>query len=82
MRLKSYFADTIEEAIGQARRELRPEAMLVNSKRSGAEARQLGMYEVICAGETGAGPATREMVLDLVIKAARADASKFGSAAA
>ena len=34
MRLKSYFADTIEEAISQARREMGPEAMLVNSKRS------------------------------------------------
>ena len=51
MRLKSYFADTIEEAIGQARREMGPEAMLVNSKRSGTEARHLGIYEVVCAGE-------------------------------
>lgn len=51
MRLKSYFADTIEEAIGQARREMGLDAMLVNSKRSGAEARHLGAYEVVCAGE-------------------------------
>jgi flagellar biosynthesis protein FlhF len=55
MRLKSYFADTIEEAISQARREMGSEAMLVNSKRSGAEARHLGAYEVVCAGETEAG---------------------------
>jgi flagellar biosynthesis protein FlhF len=52
MRLKSYFADTIEEAIGQARREMGLDAMLVNSKRSGPEARHLGAYEVVCAGET------------------------------
>src|SRR5580658_6666014 len=52
MRLKSYFADTIEEAISQARREMGSEAMLLNSKRSGAEARHLGAYEVVCAGET------------------------------
>jgi flagellar biosynthesis protein FlhF len=51
MRLKSYFADTIEEAISQARREMGPDAMLVNSKRSGTEARHLGIYEVVCAGE-------------------------------
>src|ERR1700693_759947 len=56
MRLKSYFADTIEEAISRARRELGPDAMLVNSKRSGAEARHLGAYEVVCAGETEARP--------------------------
>jgi flagellar biosynthesis protein FlhF len=54
MRLKSYFADTVEEAISQARREMGSEAMLVNSKRSGAEARHLGSYEVVCAGETEA----------------------------
>ena len=56
MRLKSYFADTIEEAISQARREMGPDAMLVNSKRSGTEARHLGIYEVVCAGETEARP--------------------------
>lgn len=127
MRLKSNFADTIEEAIGQARRELGPEAMLVKSKRSGAEARHLGMYDVVSSRRVksrrvksilrGANisktqtfgpilslsvrtakplsylsggqpvpedlePAARGMVLDLAIKAARADESKFGSAAA
>ncbi len=63
MRLKSYFADTIEEAIGQARHEMGSDAMLVNSKQSGPEARHLGAYEVVCAGEiearreeTGAAP--------------------------
>jgi flagellar biosynthesis protein FlhF len=56
MRLKSYFADTIEEAISQARREMGSDAMLVNSKRSGTEARHLGAYEVVCAGEMEARP--------------------------
>jgi flagellar biosynthesis protein FlhF len=51
MKLKSYFADTIEEAISLARREMGPEAMLVNSKRSNADARHLGSYEVVCAAE-------------------------------
>ena len=58
MKLKSFFADTIEEAIGQARRELGPDAMLVNSKRSGAEAAHLGAFEVVvCAEEPGSRPA-------------------------
>jgi flagellar biosynthesis protein FlhF len=52
MRLKSFFANTIEEAIGLARQELGPDAMLVNSKRTGAEAQHLGMYEVVVCGET------------------------------
>ena len=51
MKLKSFFADSVEEAIGLARREMGPDAMLVHSKRSGAEARHLGAYEVVCAAD-------------------------------
>lgn len=51
MRLKSYFADTVEEALRQARNEMGAEAMLVNSKRSAPEAKHLGAYEVVCATE-------------------------------
>jgi flagellar biosynthesis protein FlhF len=52
MKLKSFFADSIEDAIGMARREMGPEAMLVHSKRSSPESRRLGAYEVVCASET------------------------------
>jgi flagellar biosynthesis protein FlhF len=51
MNLKSFFANTIEEAIRLARHELGPDAMLVNSKRAGVEARHLGFYEVVVCGE-------------------------------
>lgn len=51
MRLKSFFADTIEEAIAQARQQMGPDAMLVNSKESSAEARHLGAYEVVVYSE-------------------------------
>jgi flagellar biosynthesis protein FlhF len=51
MKLKSFFANTIEEAIRLARHEMGPEAMLVNSKRAGVEARHLGFYEVVVCGE-------------------------------
>src|SRR5260221_2044714 len=60
MKLKSYFADTIEEAISLARREMGPEAMLVNSKRSNSEARHLGAYEVGRAAEVEAQIAERD----------------------
>jgi len=52
MKLKSFFADSIEEAIGLAKREMGTEAMLVHSKRSSAESQNLGAYEVVCASDT------------------------------
>jgi flagellar biosynthesis protein FlhF len=51
MKLKSFFANSIEEAIRLARHELGPEAMLVNSKRTAVEARHLGAYEVVVCAE-------------------------------
>jgi flagellar biosynthesis protein FlhF len=52
MRLKSFFANTIEEAIRQARQDLGPEAMLVHSKRTAPEAHHLGAYEVVVCGDS------------------------------
>lgn len=49
MRLKSYFAGTVEAAMALAREELGPDAMLVQSKRTSAETRRLGHYEVVFA---------------------------------
>lgn len=49
MRIKSYFADTIEEAMDKARLELGPDAMLMNSRRSSPDSARQGAYEVIFA---------------------------------
>jgi flagellar biosynthesis protein FlhF len=49
MKLKSFFAASVEEALGQARREFGPEAVLVQSRRTPAEAKEFGEYEVVCA---------------------------------
>lgn len=49
MRLKTYFVDTVEEAMLRARAELGDEAMLVHSKRTGSETEHLGKYEVVFA---------------------------------
>src|ERR1700722_4106857 len=49
MRIKSYFAGSVEEAMDKARRELGPEAMLMNSKKTEMELRSLGAYEVVFA---------------------------------
>ena len=47
MKLKSYYADTVEAAMAQAGRELGSDAMLVYSRPSPVEARHLGAYEVV-----------------------------------
>jgi len=52
MKIKSYFARTVEGAMATARQELGPDAMLVNSRKTSLETRHLGEYEVVFA--TGA----------------------------
>ena len=47
MKIKSYFAATIAEAIEQARREMGPEAVIMESRRSRPEGQELGDYEVV-----------------------------------
>lgn len=47
MRIKSYFADSVEQAIQEARQELGTDAMLITSRRSSPETRSLGAYEVV-----------------------------------
>ena len=49
MKMKSFFARTVEEAVEQARHEMGPEALLVNSRKAPPEARALGEYEVVFA---------------------------------
>ena len=51
MKIKSYFARTVEIAMGQAREELGAEAMLVNSRKALPEARHMGEYEVVFASD-------------------------------
>lgn len=54
MRLKSYFADTVEAAMALAARELGEDALLVYSREAAAETKYLGSYEVVfAAGEKG-----------------------------
>lgn len=56
MLLRSYYAASVETAISQARRELGEDAMLVDSRPAGAQARHLGAYEVVFAVEQTAAP--------------------------
>jgi flagellar biosynthesis GTPase FlhF len=54
MRLKSYFAGTVESAMYLARQEMGEDALLVNSRKAPPEARHLGEYEVVFAIEAPA----------------------------
>ncbi|HUI54262.1 MAG TPA: flagellar biosynthesis protein FlhF [Bryobacteraceae bacterium] len=54
MKIKSYFAHTVEAAMAMAREELGPEAMLVNTRKTPQESRHLGDCEVVFAAEVAA----------------------------
>lgn len=47
LKIKSYFANSVEQAIQEARQELGTDAMLITSRRSSPETRSLGAYEVV-----------------------------------
>ena len=49
MKVKSYYSETVEEAIARASQELGPDAMLLSSRRTPPESRHLGAYEVVLA---------------------------------
>jgi len=55
MRIKSYFANRVEDAMAMARQELGADAMLVNSRQSALDTRHLGAYEVVFVTEMPAG---------------------------
>ena len=57
MRIKSFYASTVEGAVALARKEMGAEAMLVESRKAPLEARHLGEYEVVCALVPEAEPA-------------------------
>ena len=49
MKLKSYFAATVEAAMNMARLEMGVDAMLVSTRRTDEQSRHLGDYEVVFA---------------------------------
>ena len=55
MKIKSYFASSVEAAMAMARDELGPDAMLVNSRKTSPETRHLGAYEVVFVTDLGPG---------------------------
>ena len=58
MKIKSYYSRSVECAIAEAREELGPEAMLVESRKAAPDARHLGEYEVVFALTSDGPPVT------------------------
>jgi len=54
MRIKSYYANSVEDGMAMARTEMGPDAMLVNSRRTSPETRHLGDYEVVIVTDLAA----------------------------
>jgi len=52
IRVKSYFATSVPDAIDLARKELGPDALLLNSRQSPPEARHLGPLEVVFGNDS------------------------------
>src|SRR5580693_7970192 len=59
MRIKSFYASTVEGAVALARRDMGEDAMLVESRKAPLEARHMGEYEVVCALVPEAEPAKK-----------------------
>jgi flagellar biosynthesis protein FlhF len=59
LKVKSYFAQSIEAAMASAGQEMGPDAVLITSRRTSAETRELGDYEVVfgLVNEPEASPA-------------------------
>jgi flagellar biosynthesis GTPase FlhF len=49
VRIKSFYAESIESALHSASREMGEEALILNTRESPAEFRHFGRYEVVCA---------------------------------
>ena len=61
MRIKSYFARSVDQAMAQAREELGPDAMLLNTRKTQTDQIEGGGYEVIF-GVAGEAPAIQNDV--------------------
>jgi flagellar biosynthesis protein FlhF len=78
MKVKSYFAGSVEAAFGKARHELGEDAVMVNSRKAPPEARHLGEYEVVFA-ITPSAYGGREVMMDRTSAGTGAGVATAGS---
>jgi len=70
MRMKSFFAPTVQDAMELARVEMGPDALLVNSRKAPPEAQGMGEYEVVFAVLPGRAEGTNEDTVEAQAQAA------------
>jgi flagellar biosynthesis protein FlhF len=83
MKIKSYFSSSVEQAIQEAREELGTDAMLITSRRSSPETRNLGAYEVVFGLNAPTGrqrPAARPADLSSELQNLRSQLQEIKSA--
>jgi len=80
MRIKSYFAKSVDLAMAQAREELGPEAMLLNTRKAPPDQIEGGGYEVIF-GVAGESPAVPSIVAPLAAAPVTAAAKRVENSA-
>ena len=51
MHMKSYFANSVQDAMARAQREMGPDAILVTSRATAEHAKHMGAYEVVVAAD-------------------------------
>lgn len=70
MKLKSYFANTVEAAMALARQEMGEDALLMHSRPASPETKYLGAYEVVFAAGhfDNAAPASSAVPMDRLTK--------------
>jgi len=61
MKIKSFFSNSVEQAIHQARKELGAEAVLITTRHAAPEARHLGAYEVVFGSSADAANQSSEV---------------------
>jgi flagellar biosynthesis protein FlhF len=82
MRIKSYFAKSVDQAMAQAREELGPDAMLLNTRKAPPDQLESGGYEVIfgVAGESSAAESSAPSAPAASIDADKSPASEHFAA--
>lgn len=78
MKIKSYFADAVADAVQAARKEMGEDAMLVQTRKAPPESQHLGSYEVVF-GVTGPDHAAGALVKPLATALPPADMARLSA---
>jgi flagellar biosynthesis protein FlhF len=78
MRIKSYFANAISEAVQAARKEMGEDAMLMETRKAAPDSAHLGAYEVVF-GVTGPEPGASPLVKSVTVPLGSDDMARLSA---